>query len=175
LARLLAVRPRPIEAHVYWNRLVQSARSLPGPIRTIVCREQNSMLAKTCAQDAARPDRLPPWTRPLTSSGRDAGAMRLDEEPGSTWRMRDFDWQTNNLHGRILWRLDGSAELLELAGFVQMQALKGEDLGKADELERYCPKPLRRRALAQGVIWSCDQWAAVVRDDVVREVWWAAR
>lgn len=175
LARLLAVRPRPTEAHVYWNRLVQSARTLPVPIRAVVCVEQSNMLPKTCARDAATPDRSPPWTRPLTASGHEARAIRLAEEPGSTWRVRDFDWQTNNLHGRILWRPDGSAELLELAGFVQLQALKGEDLGKADELERYCPRPLRRRALAQGVIWSCGQWAAVVRDNVVREVWWAAR
>lgn len=175
LARLLAVRPRSTEAHVYWNRLAQSARTLPVPIRAVVCSEQNSLPTKTCAGDAARSDRSPPWIRPLTSSGHEVRSGRVAEAPGSTWRVREFDWRSNNLYGRILWRPDGSAELLELAGLVQMQVLKAADLGTAAELERYCHKPLRHRALAQGVIWSCGQWAAVVRDDVVREVWWAAR
>ncbi|MGA8053075.1 MAG: M48 family metalloprotease [Burkholderiales bacterium] len=175
LARLLAVRPRPAEARVHWNRLAKSASMLPAPIRVVVCREQSSMATKACAQESVRPDRAPPWTWPFSSNGREGRAPRVAEELGSAWRVREFDWQKTKLHGRIFWRADGSAELLELAGFVQMQALKGEDLGKAAELEGYCARPLRRRALAQGVVWSCDQWAALVRDDIVREVWWAAR
>jgi tetratricopeptide (TPR) repeat protein len=172
LARLLAVRPRPAEARVYWNRLAERASSLPTPIRAIVCREQSALSDEACHQDPARPRRPPPWKWPVTVDGVDQDARALSA--GGEWQAIEFDWLKDKLHGRIYERRDGTAEMLALDQFVQMQVLTGQRLGKKEDLSSYCPRPLRQRALVQGTLWSCQRWAALERDGVIHEVWWVA-
>jgi len=54
---------------------------------------------------------------------------------------------------------------------MQMQVLKGDNLGTVHKLSSYCGQPLRQRTLARGVLWSCGDWAALALDGKVREVW----
>jgi hypothetical protein len=98
---------------------------------------------------------------------------RQDFLPG--WKPIRFDWVKEKLQGHIYRHPDGRAEVLELDQFVQMQVLQGGQLGLVRDLPAYCARPLRQRTLVQGVVWSCDDWAALALGDAVQEVWWVAK
>jgi len=85
------------------------------------------------------------------------------------WKKIPFDWYREKLHGHIYQRPD--AEVLERDDFMQMQVLKGGDLGTVKNLSDYCAHPLRQRQLARGILWTCGEWAALVFEDKVQEVW----
>ena len=81
----------------------------------------------------------------------------------------------DKLQGSIYRHPEGGAEVLELDHFVQMQVLRGERLGRVGELAAYCAQPVRQRPLVQGIVWSCDHWAALALGDTIKEVWWVAK
>jgi hypothetical protein len=91
------------------------------------------------------------------------------------WQAIPFDWYKDKLHGSIYRHPEGGAEVLELDRFVQMQVLRGERLGRVGDLAAYCARPVRQRPLVQGVVWSCNDWAALALGDTVKEVWWVAK
>ncbi len=174
LARLLEVRPRATAARDYWNRLATGIADLPGPLREVVCARQSLTPAWRCGNERPRAARPLPWTWPLPA----AGLARLSQGDAARlagWQTTPFDWYRGQLHGRIYRRPDGGAEVLELDRFVQMQVLRNGSLGSVATLPDYCPRPLRRRELAQGVVWSCTDWAALSHGQRITEVWWVAR
>lgn len=174
LARLLEVRPRSAAARDHWNRLARQAADLPAPLRDVVCARQALLPARDCGSDPPRTARSPPWPWPLPGTGL-ARLSRDDAARLAGWRVTAFDWYREQLHGHIYRRPDGGAEVLELDRFVQMQVLRGNDLGSVAALPDYCPRPLRRRELARGTVWSCDDWAALSHGQAVSEIWKVAR
>lgn len=175
LGRLLEVRSRPSDARGYWNRLARLAEALPAPIRDIVCRQQSALSPQSCLRTRAISVRSIPWKWPLAVNGFERLSARSREAVLPGWRSLSFDWIRAELHGHIFRSPEGGAEVLELDQFVQMQVLRGGPLGVVGTLSGYCAEPLRQRALAQGVVWSCDDWAALAMGDTVQEVWWVAK
>jgi tetratricopeptide (TPR) repeat protein len=175
LARLLEVRSQPAEAQGYWNRLAQVAEALPAPIRDIVCRQQSALSPQSCLRTPAKSVRSVPWKWPLPVSGFERLSARSPEALLAGWRSMSFDWIRAKLHGQIYRSPEGGAEVLALDEFVQMQVLRGGPLGLVGGLSGYCGEPLRQRTLAQGEVWSCDDWAALALGEEVKEVWWVAK
>jgi tetratricopeptide (TPR) repeat protein len=175
LARLLSVRPRPTEARGYWNRLAEMADPLPAPIQAMVCQEQSAMSPQSCGHAMTKTTRPVPRQWPISVAGfkQLSPKARQDFLPG--WKPIPFDWVKEKLHGHIYRHPDGRAEVLELDQFVQMQVLRGGQLGLVRDLSAYCARPLRQRTLVQGVVWSCDDWAALALGNAVQEVWWVAK
>jgi hypothetical protein len=64
---------------------------------------------------------------------------------------------------------NGIASVLGLRRRVEMVVLK--QLDNINELSDYCGEPLRERGVVNGVLLSCDNWAALVVGEEVREVW----
>ncbi|MFH0342937.1 MAG: hypothetical protein ACHBNF_12580 [Chromatiales bacterium] len=68
--------------------------------------------------------------------------------------------------------LRGFAHLGPLLTLLQR---RGERLGRVRDLGTHCQERLKPRDLSQGVVWSCDDWAALGSGDQVQEVWWVAK
>jgi tetratricopeptide (TPR) repeat protein len=175
LARLLSVRPRPTEARGYWNRLAETAGELPAPIQALVCQEQSALPPQSCPRSSAKPVQPLPWKWPVSVSGFERLSAQARQNRLQGWQAIPFDWYKDKLHGSIYRHPEGGAEVLELDHFVQMQVLRGERLGRVGELAAYCARPLRQRPLVQGIVWSCNHWAALTLGDTVKEVWWVAK
>jgi tetratricopeptide (TPR) repeat protein len=175
LARLLSVRPRPTEARGYWNRLAETAGELPAPIEALVCQEQSALPPQSCPRASAKPVQPLPWKWPVAATGFERLSPQARQNSLQGWQAIPFDWYKDKLQGSIYRHPEGGAEVLELDHFVQMQVLRGERLGRVGELAAYCARPMRQRPLVQGVVWSCDDWAALALGDTVKEVWWVAK
>lgn len=175
LARLYKVRARHADAHRHWSRLADLADTLPGPIRSIVCREQRVVSKQSCTRAVGTHRAVAPWRWPLTVKGLEQVASQTIARELAGWKKKDIDWVKDHLHGHIYLRPDGGAAVLELDQFVQMQVLNGNGLVAAAELTGYCNTSLRQRRLPQGVLNSCDDWAALVTENQVNELWWIAK
>ncbi len=175
LARLLSLRPRPIEANTYWNKLAIIANRLPKPFKQIVCRKQSNIdKVEACTKKPPLSTSKTPWQWPLQVAG-DKPLSPKDKSILKDWRRIDFDWFTKGLQGHIYQRQTDGAEVLELDQFIHMQVLKGSTLGPVNTISGFCQKPLRQRTLANGIIWSCDHWAVLTQDDKILEAWWIAK
>ncbi|MGH8535814.1 MAG: tetratricopeptide repeat protein [Gammaproteobacteria bacterium] len=175
LARLLSLRPRTAEARSHWNRLAGVNTLLPASIQAIVCQEQSVRPATACLQAASKSIQAAPWKWPLAENGFERLSPDGTEHSLRGWQTIAFDWFKDKLHGHIYRRPDGLAEVLELDQFVQMQVMRGERLGRVRDLRAHCAQRLKPRDLSQGVVWSCDDWAALISGDQIRELWWVAK
>jgi len=175
LARLLSLRPRAAEAHSHWNRLAGMNTLLPTPIQIIVCQEQSVRPAASCLQVTSESIQALPWKWPLPVSGFERLSPDGTQNSLRDWQAIAFDWFKDKLHGHIYRRPDGLAEVLELDQFVQMQVLRDDSLGRVRDLGAYCEQRLKPRPLSQGVVWSCDDWAALSSGDQIQELWWVAK
>lgn len=174
LARLLSLRPRPIESNTYWNRLAVIANHLPKPIEGIVCNKQSKVKAKACKKKSSTTAQLLPWQWPLQVTG-DKPLSAEDKSILQSWKRIDFDWFTKGLQGHIYQRPEDGAEVLELDQFVHMQVLKETGLSNIQKLSGFCAKPLRQHILASGTVWSCDHWGVMTQGDKIKEAWWIAK
>ncbi|MFH0342935.1 MAG: tetratricopeptide repeat protein [Chromatiales bacterium] len=174
LARLLAVRPRAAEARSHWNRLAGLNTLLPASIQAIVCQEQSVRPAASCQRSSTKSVRPSLWRWPLSLTGFDGRSPEAMQSTLRGWQAIDFDWVKDRMHGHIYRRPDGLAEVLELDQFVQMQVLRGDGLGRVRDLGAHCAQRLKPRELSQGVVWSCDDWAALTSGGEVQELWWVA-
>lgn len=175
LARLLDTRPRPGAAHEHWNRLAEVSDQLPDPIRVIVCGKQTALPSGSCGEPSSKPTQPLPWRWPISPIGFPQLSEKSAKRTLAGWRSTPFDWFKEKLHGHIYQHPDGQAALLELDGFVQMQVLRNQNFGHVSKLADYCGRRLRKRTLAQGTVWSCDDWAALTKNDAVHEIWWVAK
>jgi hypothetical protein len=171
LARLWEIRPRPAQAHRYWNRLAYLSASLPESIRAIVCRQQSAV--HNCEGDKSNDsDKRPPWEWPIPFEWQPLSEQTTVMNELYRWeRPISFNWYREQLRGHIYQRPDGRVAVLELDDFMQMQVLKGDNLGHVSQLSNYCGQALRQRHLARGILWSCSDWAALTFEDKVEEVW----
>ena len=168
LARLLDARQRSGDARRYWNRLAQSVDSLPPALRTIICNRQSSV--RSCGQYRSQSAKKPPWPWPLPTTLPTTGSPGAHRPALKGWSRIQFDWFKDQLQGRIYHR--ESAAVLELAGYPQMQVLRLSTGEPIHNLSTYCDRPLQRRPVTQGMIWTCDRWAALTHNEELREVWW---
>ncbi|HCK80954.1 MAG TPA: hypothetical protein DIC59_05745 [Candidatus Competibacteraceae bacterium] len=174
-ARLLEIRPRVDRARGYWNRLAARAPTLPEPVAALVCQQQNAGPPGACLQPTKQAATDPPWRWPV------AVARLQRQSPQSLrgllkdWRVLRVNGSSDKLDGHIYYHPEGTAAVLELDQFVQVQVLRDGALGTVQAARGYCPRPLRPRELAGGTVWSCADWAVLARGDEVREVWWVAR
>jgi hypothetical protein len=79
----------------------------------------------------------------------------------SKWR---FPKSENLAHEGLLYVLEN----LEANEWKRVRAWQG--LGKVQKLAAYYARPLRQRPLGQGMIWSCENWAALTVGERVQEV-----
>ncbi len=172
LARLLQVRPRESEARKYWNQLAQVAQQLPDRIRAIVCREQRVLDFTDCELiKFNKTSKLKQWPWPLPYGHREPSPA--ERKLLFDWEVTEFDWREKWRNARFYRNQDGSAEVLEIAGFLKMQVIRGQGLGSVKSLQAYCNNPIHDRTLAQGALWTCKKnWAALTFENNVREVWW---
>ncbi len=185
LARLYEIRQRPAEAKTNWNLLAGRLRELPEPIAKIVCERQKISSAEEC---------------PTTSADATASANIKDYPTFIQWPipfgwkplsgqtavqaiLKDLKWIPVNLSGDSIdspvalqgkiYYTSNQDEVLELGDYLQMQVIKGE--WTLNAFRKECSRPLRPRQLLTGTLWSCDKWAALERDGIVREVWGVLR
>ena len=177
LARLLDIRASKTfskDAQPYWKRLDRMADRLPKPIRAIVCRQPNLV----CDTKPSR-HQPPRWKWPISFDElQDFSKHRatLKNQIGDWEEAIPINFWPNNQFGHIYQHPHGRAEILELNDYVQLQILKGSNLGSVNQLSNYCGQPLRQRALARGDLWSCGNWAALTFDgQKVLEVWQVVR
>ncbi|MGH6801879.1 MAG: tetratricopeptide repeat protein, partial [Methyloceanibacter sp.] len=175
LARLLSVGSPPSAASGHWNSLAATSMLLPAPIQMIVCQEQSVEPAPSCLRSSTKSVQPSPWRWPLPLAGFEALSPEAMQSTLRGWQAIGFDWFKGKLHGHIYRHPNGSAEVLELDQFVQMQVLRGERLGRVRDLGAYCSQRLRPRPLSQGTLWSCNDWAALTSGDEVQELWWVAK
>ena len=129
-----------------FKRLAQYVNELPAPIRSLVCEKV------ACPQTASKTSKT--WHLPT----------------------KFYHWSKNDelrlydLYEEIYQDPDGNAEILLLRKKVEMVVLKKPDV-IINDLPAYCEQPLRTRRLVNGILSSCQEWAALVVDDVVEEVW----
>jgi tetratricopeptide (TPR) repeat protein len=161
-AQLLAQRGR-VAAVPYWERLAQQVPQLPPPVRQVVCEQV------ACPSS---PEPVPPltlaWELPLavgTYLKRSPDAQRVL----SHWSSVPFDWQ-KAVYGTIYQAEDGSAAVLELAGYAEMVVLYQPHIA-LDTLAAQCPVPLHRQTVVAGEIWHCQRWSALVQAEQVQELW----
>jgi hypothetical protein len=172
VAGLLERRERSEDAKLHWVRLASVADQLPEPIRHLACDEQGfwqRLFSRACDNlvNEAQPI---PWRWPLSECARGV-TPTFKHLLLADWRSIDFDWAKPGLYGRIYQHPKDNAEVLELAGFVEMQVLKAPNLPAIGNLQPLCAHPLRRRTLANGHILSCTAWAALIIDDEPTELW----
>jgi len=154
-ARLLEKRGRT-GADEIWESLAQKVADLPVPIRHIVCEKTDCPRLRHQAPKAT-------WDLPVKLGVRTKRHKTLRGwEKNSVVRLYDVDEE-------IYEHPSGIASVLGLRRRVEMVVLK--QLENINELSDYCGEPLRERGVVNGVLLSCDDWAALVVGEEVREVW----
>jgi tetratricopeptide (TPR) repeat protein len=171
LAQLLEERQRSAKARTIWTALAQRLPELPPPYRQTVC--EHAATEATCRTLTTAPAKVPapPWPLPVPLG------LDLLQEPDRAkqylagWTATAFDWQQPGLKGH-LYRGPQGAAVLELDGYVELVALRGEELGTEDTLRSCCGQPTRQQPVVGGMLWSYgNQWATLVREGQVAEVW----
>jgi len=156
-ARLLEKRGRT-GADEIWESLAQKVADLPVPIRHIVCEKTDCPRLRHQAPKAT-------WDLPVKLGVRTKRHKTLRGwEKNSVVRLYDVDEE-------IYEHPNGIASVLGLRRRVEMVVLKQLENISVNELSDYCGEPLRERGVVNGVLLSCDDWAALVVGEEVREVW----
>ncbi|MEO5364546.1 MAG: M48 family metalloprotease [Magnetococcus sp. DMHC-8] len=152
-------------ARSWWNRLASRPVPLPARYARIAC----SVAKVACASLQPGTGQAVPWPVPV-QPGVDVDAVDRDKLLAG-WRASDLGWLPDRQQGTA-YRRGETAELLVLDGSVTMVVLRGGTLGTTRVLTKKAGKPTHVRPLAEGEIWGYGtRWAALVRDERVREVW----
>ncbi|MCP4699166.1 MAG: hypothetical protein GY862_20285 [Gammaproteobacteria bacterium] len=162
-AQLLEKR-RGSGGRMHWQKLARQATDLPKPIYDIVCQKHSG-----CPQHQQQTF-LKTWNIPITPGiyiKRDKHARQTLKR----WHKTPFDWGLEKMHGTIYEHPEGTAEVLELAGYAEMVVLKSLENKRVKDLSEYCGQALRKSTARNGSLWSCDNWAALADGDRVKEVW----
>jgi tetratricopeptide (TPR) repeat protein len=162
-AQLLEQRKRT-GADEIWQSLAQQAAQLPVPIAQIVCKKAKCPPPPPQSQKAS-------WDLPVK-----LGVRTKHHKTLHGWKKNCLTLHRGQKKCMILYNLfeqiyqapDGSAEVLGMKGRVEMVVLKKLDNLTLDD---YCGQPLRSRRVHKGTLWSCENWAALVVDEKVKEVW----
>jgi predicted Zn-dependent protease len=161
-ARLLDIRGRAGSA-VLWEKLAQQNATLPPAIRLIVCKKT------VCPQVKTMNKPLKQWVLPL----KPGAYIRRDKQAQQVLKkcqVLPFDWQLE-LYGKIYQNRQQNYELLEIAGYAEMLVLKNVSHLMPSSLQDYCATALQTRQIAQGELHFCQDWAAVITNQQVKQVW----
>ncbi len=170
-ARLLSVRPRIAQAQKDWNSLLAEVDTMPVEIRKELCVRQKMTALDPCLLRNKKKGAKPNWSwlflidnQVLTATDR--------EKIKTGWHSLPFDWASADLHGFIHQRNDEDIEMLEIDHFIQMQVLKGNPVADINKINSYCSYPFMKRKLDIDEIWTCDNWAVLVVNQQVKEIWY---
>ncbi len=131
---------------------------LPLPIRRIVCEKT------ACLPPPRKKVPKVRWQLPIPL-GTDTHRHRaLHQWQKSEMRLYD-------IYEQIYQHPAGKAEVLALRELVEMVVLKKPGPISGEDLPNYCGQPLQQRRVANGALWSCDHWTALVVNQKVEEVW----
>ena len=167
LAVLVEERGRSGKAQALWKALGKDVAGLPTPFRQPVAKKAGVTLPK---EEAARGDATLPW-KPPVEVGTDLLEGKARDRFSSGWDPITFEWGSEALAGHIYRKPDGTA-VLDLDDFVEMVVFRGKNLGSAETLLKQCGKPAMERHVGGGTLFGYGpQWAALVRDGKVQEVW----
>uniref|UniRef100_UPI0033657273 M48 family metalloprotease n=1 Tax=Candidatus Albibeggiatoa sp. nov. BB20 TaxID=3162723 RepID=UPI0033657273 len=161
-ARLLDIRGRAGSA-VSWQRLAQQVETLPPAIQLIVCKKTE------CPNQDKTSSISKKWTLPLqlgTYIRRDKQAQQVLKNS----QFLPFDWQLA-LYGKIYQNPQQGYEFLEMAGYLEMVVLNHVSEISPIMLQEYCATPLQQRQIAQGELHFCQDWAALVINQQLKQVW----
>ncbi len=156
-AKLLEARKRT-GAEEIWQQLARRMAELPEAIRKTVCENAN------CPKSRKFGLQKKTWNLPV----------KLGEKVKRDGALKN--WQKGK---RRLYKINEgiyqeptkAAEVLTLRGRVEMVVLKQLNNIRQKDLAAYCSQGLRQRQVLNGKLWSCNNWAALVVDDEVKEVW----
>jgi len=174
LARLYSLKHKKANANQQWSKLIEQVDYLPTPIRTIVCQQTNTLTSKKCQMTIATQETPLPWIWPVKQEMKKRFQLFNIKTYLPDWNRLSFDWFQESLHGNIALDPTGSGSVLELDNMLQMQVVK-KNLPSKSDLDTLCRDPMDQRTITQGVVLSCQNWAALVQNDQVTEVWWIAR
>jgi tetratricopeptide (TPR) repeat protein len=175
LARLLEVRSKTEESKPLWNLLAKQNDGLPMPTRMEVCSKQKVISLSECIKvKKLSNNTAPTWKWPLQITTLQKITPQQTKQL-ATWDKLEFDWYEGDLYGQIYTNLTNQSQVLVLGQFVQMQVIKNIALGGIDKIKASCPQTLLKRELASGTVFSCDQWAVLLRNHEIQEAWWIAR
>lgn len=175
LASLLAARPRAQEAQNHWNRLAAKSVLLPPEVRSKVCALQDRIEPLGCLHSRAQNAEPLPWQPPFANQGAAPLTPSLRQKLFGGWQSLPFDWFKPKLYGFIHQDPNRGAEVLEMNQFIQLQKISADFTVPPQSLQRYCPHPINRMPVAQGEVFSCPPWAALIRGQKIAELWWMSR
>lgn len=157
-ARLLEKRKRT-GADKFWQQLAGQAAKLPLRIRKVVC-QKAACPAPPRKQSAPKAT----WQLPV------ALGATTDNQTLNQWPQTGLDvlWE---LYEQFFQHPDGSAEVFGLKEQVEMVVLKKLAHVTVKDLPAYCGQPLRERRVVNGTLLSCEEWAALLVDEKIKEVW----
>ena len=156
-AKLLDARKRT-GAEKIWQQLAQRLTELPEPIRKTVCKNT------TCTTQQRQKSEIAKWNLPVkfgVKARRDKTLRKWQKGKRRLYKINE----------RIYREPNDAAEVLALRGRVEMVVLKQLNNIRQKDLAAYCVQALREREVLNGKLWSCTNWAALVVDDEVKEVW----
>jgi len=155
MAQLLEQRGRT-GAEEIWEQLGQRLAELPAPIRNIVCENVNC----PAQQELGSPKAV--FYLPVK-----LGVKAKRDKTLRKWRKSDV--KLYKIYEQFYQESKGATEVLALRGRVEMVVLK--NIGNVTDLPAYCGQALRERRVVNGNLWTCQNWAALVVDGEVAEIW----
>ncbi|MCV6636692.1 M48 family metalloprotease [Candidatus Albibeggiatoa sp. nov. NOAA] len=161
-ARLLDIRGRS-GSDALWQRLAQQHETLPPAIRMIVCEKTD------CPRPTTAPSTIKQWQPPI-EVGTYIRRNKTAKQVLKKWRSLPFDWQLE-LYGTVYQAPQQGYELLEIAGYLEMAVFNQVSDLNPLILQDYCAAPLQKRQIAQGELYFCQNWAALVLNQHVKQVW----
>ncbi|MBF0183447.1 MAG: M48 family metalloprotease [Magnetococcales bacterium] len=152
------------ESRGWWNRLAARKEPLPPRYARIAC----AAARLHCL--AAAKEKHPLWRLPL-APGQDLDAADR-RKLFAGWHATSLGWLPGKKQGTA-YRHGDEAEVLDLDGYAAMVVLRDGRLGSAAALRNKLGPPLQVRPLADEMaVWSYgENWAVLVRNGLVMEVW----
>ena len=145
-----------------WQGLAKNSAYLPIAIRQIVCK-------KTSCPPLQAIKAKNNWQLPSLKIG---VKIRRDKPTRKILRRwKKLERRLPEIRETIYQEPNGTASVLALKGWLEMLVLKNTNGMKIKELGNYCGQKLRKRRVMNGTILSCKNWAALVIDDKVAEIW----
>jgi len=157
-AAMLLERRKRSEAIKYWQLLADKHHALPEYLRQSVCDKVECAKATTGKTTQQ-------WQLPFQWD-----AFLYKRNNGLTdWKSYKFKLE-NKTRGRIYQHFAKHQMLLTLEGYAELFIDKQPNIS-LDGLAGYCATPLQEKALVNGKLRACQDWAALVEGDTVKEIW----
>ncbi len=171
-ARLLSLRPREAQAQKDWNSLQAEQGRVPAYIQKEICVRQNKDSFSSCHRKRKEKKAKALELNWLFTTGNQPLLSSDRKKIQTDWTSTSFDWASIDLHGFIHQHNNGSIEMLEMNQSIQMQVLKGNSVVDMNKINSYCSAPFMKRKLDVGEVWTCGNWAVLLANQQVKEIWY---